>query len=332
MKTSAACLLAVIVVGASCTSLSNRYRATDAITIARDTPYIDDGNDRHRMHVFRPPGEGPFPTMVFVHGGWWHTQDRSYYESVVGLYTNVGLALADAGIASAVISYRYHPEVTIEGMMDDVAAAVREVRAHAREWHLDGDRMYVGGHSAGANIVTTLVHKPGELSKRGLEGVVRGVVALGGPYDIPRSASSALVNNPEHAVHAGVFPQPYEQWSLLSWLRPDGVPTLFMVGDSDYPGIAADFADVKRAIGTNSVHTFLTLPVDHANTVIWIGTDKDELTPHVAAFINAESRGRCSSNCSASELHLTAEAELFQNATNLQRPGHGVGHAGRLQQ
>jgi acetyl esterase/lipase len=100
-------VLLVLLSMVACTSLYNRYRPTVAVTVAEDVPYVVGGDEVQRMDVFRPPGDGPFPVVVFVHGGWWHSQGKSYYEPVVGLYPNVGMALAEQGVASAVMGYRY---------------------------------------------------------------------------------------------------------------------------------------------------------------------------------------------------------------------------------
>jgi alpha/beta hydrolase fold len=275
--------LALLSVGA-CTSLSNRYRPTSTLTVAEDVSYVA-GIDHpsQRMDVFRPPGEGPFPVIVFVHGGWWHTQSKSYYEPVVGLYRNVGIALAEHGIASAIIGYRYHPEVDVHGMLDDVAAAVREVRRHGDDWHLDLSRLYVGGHSAGAHLATTLVHKPGELTSRQLDGTIAGVIALGGPYDVEESQRRAP---PEHAVHAAVFgADDPGQWSPLRHVTRESTRTMFMAGTDDFPVCRESFFAMRERIGVGSRHWFVELPVDHSDTVIWMGTHDDQVTPQIAAFI-----------------------------------------------
>lgn len=95
-----------------------------------------------------PAGEGPFPVVVFVHGGFW----RNAY----------GLDLAEPQAADAVtrgyatwnIEYRRVGDTGggYPGTLGDVAAAVDRLAGMADEYRLDVDRVSVVGHSAGGHL------------------------------------------------------------------------------------------------------------------------------------------------------------------------------------
>lgn len=91
--------------------------------------------------------QGRLPVVLFLHGGGW-TEGTRY---------RVGLMwLLKKGYAFASIDYRYSQEAIWPAQMHDAKAAVRWLRAHAEEFHLDGDRIAAAGISAGAQLAAIL--------------------------------------------------------------------------------------------------------------------------------------------------------------------------------
>jgi hypothetical protein len=82
------------------------------------------------------------------------------------------------------------------------------------------------------------------------------------------------------------------QWSPLRYVNQQSLRTLFVVGTEDLPGCRSSYLAVRDQVGQGSRHWFVELPLDHANTVIWMGTDRDQVTPQIAAFIGASPVGR----------------------------------------
>jgi acetyl esterase/lipase len=127
---------------------------------------------RQRLDLYAPRGQGPWPVVVFLYGGAWSEGDR-------GDYAFVGRWLAAQGYLVAVADYRVLPEVEYPAFLDDCAAAVRWVAAHAGAHGGDGRRVALVGHSAGAyNAVMIALD-----ARYGLRGHVAAVVGLSGPYD-----------------------------------------------------------------------------------------------------------------------------------------------------
>lgn len=98
------------------------------------------------VRVYTPAGPGPFPVLLYFHGGGW----------VIGtLDTHDGLCRALAnGVPCVVVSvdYRLAPEHKFPAAVEDADAAVRWVAAHAAEINADPTRIAVGGDSAGGNL------------------------------------------------------------------------------------------------------------------------------------------------------------------------------------
>ena len=112
------------------------------------------------LHV--PEGDGPFPTLLWVHGGGWVTGTRT-----------MGRAnkMARYGYAVAATEYRLAAEARFPAQLHDLKGAVRWLRANAAEFRLDAGRIAGWGASAGAHLVALVALTPGIAN---LEGEVGG--------------------------------------------------------------------------------------------------------------------------------------------------------------
>jgi acetyl esterase/lipase len=110
------------------------------------------GPDPRRIVDFRfPAGEGPFPLVVHIHGGFW----RNRFDLRHG--GHVCAALTAMGAITANMEYR---SVGDEGggwpgTFDDVVDALRCARERAAAFRHDG-RTIVSGHSAGGHLALWL--------------------------------------------------------------------------------------------------------------------------------------------------------------------------------
>jgi acetyl esterase/lipase len=143
-------------------------------------PDADDG--RHRLDLFLPNGCANYPVVMLVHGGAWMLGDKS----CCGLYSSVGEFLASQGVGVVMPGYRLSPWVKHPEHVKDVARAFAWTKAHAAEYGGDPDRLFLAGHSAGGHLVALLATDDAYLKAEGLSTAdVKGVVGVGGVYDIP---------------------------------------------------------------------------------------------------------------------------------------------------
>ena len=96
--------------------------------------------------VVTPNGDGPFPVLVWIHGGGFVI--GSALESQA---TARDLA-AGAGCIVVSLDYRLAPEHKAPAALDDCISATRWVLDHATELGGDPDKIAVGGDSAGGNL------------------------------------------------------------------------------------------------------------------------------------------------------------------------------------
>lgn len=96
--------------------------------------------------VYTPDGPGPFPVILYFHGGGWVFADRKVYD---------GGARGIAKEANAIVvsvDYRLAPENKFPAAHDDALAAYRWVAANAKSLNGDPQRLAIAGESAGGNL------------------------------------------------------------------------------------------------------------------------------------------------------------------------------------
>jgi acetyl esterase/lipase len=174
---------------------------------------------RQRLDIYVPTGAqaGPRPVIVFFYGGSWNSGSRSGYAFV-------GRALAARGFVTVIPDYRLVPEVVYPGFVLDGASAVRWVRAHAKDYGGDGDRIVLAGHSAGAYIAAMLAVDDRWLGAD--RGAVRGLVGLAGPYDFAPFTVGASIQA------FGDWRNPAET-QPVTWAGAGDPPALLLAGAED---------------------------------------------------------------------------------------------------
>ena len=156
------------------------------INVTQDLAYSD--GLRHTLDVYSPrQGVTPVPVIVFFYGGGWETGDKA-------MYGFVGASLAERGVVVIIPDYRLHPAVQFPAFIDDGAAVVAWAHANAAKFGGDPHRLFLMGHSAGAQIATLLALDPAYLRSASLtpDRDICGVIGLAGPYDFLPFASPAM--------------------------------------------------------------------------------------------------------------------------------------------
>lgn len=110
-----------------------------------DRTIAADGHDIP-IRVYTPPGEGPFPILVWFHGGGWVLGSIEQSDPVARALCK------GAGCVTVSVEYRLAPEHPFPAGLDDCMAALRWTVEHAAELGGDGSRVAVGGDSAGGNL------------------------------------------------------------------------------------------------------------------------------------------------------------------------------------
>jgi acetyl esterase/lipase len=113
----------------------------EGIRVANDLSYGE--GPRHTLDIYAPETVGASaPIVVFFYGGGW--------EGAKEMYRFIGYSLAAQGLVVVIPDYRLHPAVEFPAFMNDAAEAVTWTRANAAQFGGDPDRLFLMGHSAGA--------------------------------------------------------------------------------------------------------------------------------------------------------------------------------------
>lgn len=124
------------------------------------------------------------PLLVFVHGGYWQSGDKSD----VGLIAEPYVA---AGINVAVINYSLAPKARMEDMVVEVRNALKWLHANASRFGFDAARISIMGHSAGGHLVSEMVAETPE--NQGMPAI-QYVFAISGVFDLPPLIPSTVNN------------------------------------------------------------------------------------------------------------------------------------------
>jgi acetyl esterase/lipase len=181
-----------------------------------------------RMDVYFPESGGPWPVVVYVHGGGWTRGDKSDTAEFAG-------GMAARGYLVASINYRLYPEARYPAMIQDVKCAIRSLRANAGAYNLDPNRIAAAGASAGGHLVSLLgtsdpnnewdVGEHLEQSSR-----VQAVVAIAPVTDMTRSFPNADL---ELIMQVGFGEDNIVQASPITHVTAEDPPFLLIHGNLD---------------------------------------------------------------------------------------------------
>lgn len=108
-----------------------------------------------QARVYQPQGEGPFPTLLDVHGGAWNSGDRLSNAAV-------DEALAATGLVVVAIDLRLAPESSYPASLQDANFGARWLKAHARDFNGEPEPLGAFGSSSGGHVVEMTALRPRE--------------------------------------------------------------------------------------------------------------------------------------------------------------------------
>ena len=106
-----------------------------------------------RIRVYIPEGEGPFPVLVYYHGGGWVLGSIEMFEVANRLIVMEGK------IVVVSVDYRLAPEYPYPIPLEDAYTAFEWVANHTTDIHGDPTKISVGGDSAGGNLATVVAKR-----------------------------------------------------------------------------------------------------------------------------------------------------------------------------
>src|SRR5262245_17052789 len=169
----------------------SRPRLPEGTKVHANLGYVPGGHERQRLDLYVPAmADAPLPIIVWVHGGAWMAGSKDGGSPAH--------SFLDKGYAVASINYRLSQRAVFPAQVEDCKAAVRWLRANAKTYNLDPERIGVWGASAGGHLAALLGTSGGVEDLEGKGGDadqssrVQAVVDFFGPTDFLQMDAHAV--------------------------------------------------------------------------------------------------------------------------------------------
>ena len=221
-------------------------QAADSSTyeIISDIPYPNDGTEyaqeRCKLDLYLPKDQKDFPVLVWFHGGFLQGQ---------GKWTRPQAAqrFAAEGFGVVLPNYRVYPRAAYPEFIEDAASVVAWTFQHIVEHGGNPDRLFVGGHSAGAYLAAMVAMDARYLEPHHLSAQqIAGVISLSGEM----FGVSALW------VKRGIYPKVIDDTTPIFYARRDVPPFLCLCSErqrSNECEESEQFIEALRAAGHDNV-------------------------------------------------------------------------------
>jgi len=215
------------------------------------------------LYVYVPDAPGSYPCILDIHGGGWKARQVEADKPMME-------RLAQRGFVTALVSYRLSTEAKYPAAIHDCKAALRCLRAHAKELKIDPERIgcmggSAGGHLSGLTAMTSgLTAFEGEGPFKDQSSAVKACIVMAATQDLV-AANKDKTN--EGAVlffgsTATEKPDLYAAASPITHVRAGVCPTIFIEGEKDTLKIGrAEMMEKLKALGIETaVHTLKNAP------------------------------------------------------------------------
>jgi acetyl esterase/lipase len=197
---------------------STEFAEVKSLVVIDNIAYRSGPSKSWRLDLAMPENFGGerHPAIVIIHGGGWRggsKQDRPFRSML--------LDYALKGYVTISVDYRLIGEAPLPACIEDVKCAVRWLRAHADQYHVDPDRIGAYGHSAGAHLAVMLALCP---RSAGLEG--------GGGWDEFSSGVTSVVGGSTVTRVSERRGDPVKH-APATYITPDAPPILMIHGTAD---------------------------------------------------------------------------------------------------
>ena len=214
--------------------------------IIKDIAYAGTSHDRQTLDLALPlkrRNDKPLPVIAYIHGGAWRAGSKN------GGLNRLHDFLKTGKYAGVSIGYRLSQQVKWPAQIHDCKAAIRWIKANAKKYGLDGDRIAVHGTSAGGHLVAMLGTSAGVETMDGAIGPhgdqstrVQCVIDYFGPTnflrmnDFESRIDHDAADSPESQLIGGAIQENKKQTLTadpISYVDKGDVPFLIMHGTKD---------------------------------------------------------------------------------------------------
>jgi acetyl esterase/lipase len=262
--------------------------------VKRDIPYAEPADPLQKLDVYAPPGAKDLPVVVWIHGGGWQAGDKVEVQLKPQAFVEKGFVFVS-------VNYRMLPAVAMGEIIRDVAKSVRWARDHAAEYGGDPKRLFVMGHSAGAQLAALICTDDRYLKAEGLSfGIIKGCVPVDGDtFDVPAIIETAetrrrVHGQPQakmgHREKFGGDPEKHRDFSAVTHVAKDkGIPPFLIIHVAEHPDTSAQAQRLGAVLKEAGIETKVFGAKDtwHSKVNENLGLPDDPATKELFAFMDA---------------------------------------------
>lgn len=207
-------------------------------------------------------GGPPVPVLVFIHGGYWRSLDKSDHSFIAPPFTQ-------AGFCVVVVNYALCPgtpeaPVNIPHIVRQMEKALGWVWKHVGAHGGDPGRITVAGHSAGGHLAALLLTSVWPLIGAELpDGLVRNALSISGVHDL-----EPLMHTPMYQSVLNLTEQQVLQYSPARLLEPPAGQLFCAVGADESPEFLRQNQLMQDAWGSHFVPRSVALPGLHHFSIV----------------------------------------------------------------
>jgi acetyl esterase/lipase len=261
-------------------------------TISRDVRYSDSGHQRHVLDIDAPANAKNLPVVFWIHGGGWQAGNKTDVAEKPRVFVERGFVFVST-------NYRLLPAVDMETIIRDCAKSLGWVHANIAKHGGDPQRIFVMGHSAGAQLAALLCTDEKYLKAEGVPfSALKGCVPVDGDtYDVPAIIETAETRRRVHGQpptkngHREKFgndPAKHRDFSAVYHVeKGKGIPPFLILHVADHPDTSAQafrLGAVLKEAGI-PVKVFGAKETNHNKLNNNLGVDGDPSTKELYDFM-----------------------------------------------
>ena len=141
---------------------------------------------KQTLDVFDAPTRHA-PIVVFIHGGYWRSLDKSDHSFVAP-------AIQKAGAMPVIVNYDLAPQVSISEICLQMVRALAWVWRHGADFGGDPERIHVVGHSAGGHLAAMVLACQWQRHEADLPpDLVKSALSISGLYELESISRSPML-------------------------------------------------------------------------------------------------------------------------------------------
>lgn len=267
---------------------------THAQNVKSNIPYAEPALERQVLDVYAPKDAKNLPVVFWIHGGGWQAGDKT---SVQGKPQ----AFVDKGFVFVSTNYRLLPNVEMATIFHDVAKSLGWVHKHIAEYGGDPNRIFVMGHSAGAQLAALMCTDDRYLKAEGVPfEVLKGCVPVDGDtYDVPAIIETAETRRRVHGQPQAKFghrekfgndPAKHKDFSAVTHVaKGKGIPPFLILYVADHPDNSAQAQRLETVLKNAGItaKAFGAQETNHNRINAELGTPNDPSTKALYEFVDA---------------------------------------------